>query len=55
MTNVDLAVRAARTDFIEHEGNLSLIGASRLEEVGLNPEHFENQFKSENLIGDSLG
>jgi hypothetical protein len=52
MTDVELAVRAARQDFIEHEGNLSLIGASRLEEVGLSPDHFENQFISENLLGD---
>ena len=50
MTEIDLAVSAARQDFIEHEGNLSLIGASRLEQVGLNPDHFERQFTSENLL-----
>lgn len=48
LTQTELAVRDARADFIEHKGYLSLIGASRLEEVGLSPEYFERKFKSEN-------
>lgn len=50
MTVTELAVRDARNDFIEHEGNLSLIGASRLESVGLSPDFFERKFTSENLL-----
>lgn len=54
MTNlVEIAVRSARADFIEHEGNLSLIGASTLENVGLSPDFFENQFTAENLLQET--
>lgn len=52
MTLIELAVRNARADFIEHDGHLSLIGAAALEEVGLDVNYFENQFISENLIED---
>lgn len=48
MNQQELAVREARRDFIEHQGRLSLIGSSRLEEAGLSPEFFERQFASEN-------
>jgi len=50
---IELAVRSARADFIEHEGNLSLIGASTLETVGLSPDYFERQFTSENLLKEN--
>ncbi len=43
----ELAVRSARADFIEHEGNLSLIGVATLTEAGLSANYFENVFTSE--------
>ena len=48
MTAIELAVRDARADFIEHKGHLSLVGSSRLDEVGLSPDYFERLFESEN-------
>lgn len=53
MNEHDLAVRAARADFIEHEGRLSVVGAAGLEELGLSPSYFERQFESENLLQET--
>jgi len=47
MNLVELAVRTARADFIEHEGNLSMLGVSALTEVGLSADYWENEFTNE--------
>lgn len=44
---IELAIRAARDDYIENHGTLSLVGSSRLDEVGLDPEYFERKFERE--------
>ena len=48
MNQHELAISAARRDFIENKGHLSLVGASSLEALGLSPAYFERVFTSEN-------
>jgi hypothetical protein len=41
------AIRSARADFLENEGNLSLVGVATLTEAGLSAEDWEATFNSE--------
>jgi hypothetical protein len=52
MTVVEQAIRDARADFIEHEGNLSLVGVSILTEAGLSADQYEAAFDQEGHFDD---
>ncbi len=45
--NSIFAIRSARADFLENEGNLSLVGVATLTEAGLSAEEWENNFTIE--------